>query len=84
MCNAELRQDESSKIDGGLSCICPCSRTLVSESGKVQLEVLLLLAARWWFLCRLVESQLRAESAAESSVHLHHISSSPFSEGELD
>lgn len=57
---------------------------LVSEAGKVQLEVLLLLAARWWFLCRLIETQPRAESAAESSVHLHHVSSSPVSEGELD
>ena len=59
------------KVHGGLSCICPCSRTLVSEAGKVQLEVLVLLvAARWWFLCRLVETQLRTESAAENSGHL--------------
>lgn len=55
----------------------------VSEAGKVQLEVLLL-AARWSFLWRVVGTQLRPASAAEDSVHLHHVSSSAFSEGELD
>lgn len=54
-----LAEAVGNNVRSGLACIC-VPELFLSEAGKVQPQQLLL-AAGWYFLCRLVETQLRME-----------------------